>query len=99
MRYGGSQSKLFDYLASGKPIINCGDWGYNLVSLYNCGIVVKDQTSHNIAAAIEKLSHCTKEEMQVMGNNARFVAEQYCQPNLINKLIEVFQYVDQEKKR
>lgn len=99
MKYGGSQSKLFDYLASGKPIINCGDWGYNLVSQYNCGIVVKDQTSHNIAAAIEKLSHCTKEEMEAMGNNARFVAEQYCQPNLINKLIEVFQYVDKEKKR
>ena len=97
MKYGGSQSKLFDYLASGKPVINCGDWGYNLISRYNCGIVVKEQTSVNIANAIEILKNTSEEILNSMGNNARHVAEIYAQPNLVDKLIEVLHYVDKKR--
>lgn len=96
MKYGGSQSKLFDYLASGKPIINCGDWGYNLVSRYDCGVVVENQTSKNIAIAIEKLKNTSKDELIRMGNNARSVAEMYSQPKLVDKLIEVLQFIDKK---
>jgi len=96
MKYGGSQSKLFDYLASGKPVINCGDWGYNLISKYNCGIVVKEQTSTNIANAIEKLKNTSEDDLNSMGKNARCVAEMYAQPNLVDKLIEVLRYVDKK---
>jgi glycosyltransferase involved in cell wall biosynthesis len=89
MKYGGSQSKLFDYLSSGKPIINSGDWGYNLVSRYNCGVVISEQTSENIAFAIQRLYQLSEDELKVMGGNARHVAEMYDQPILVEQLCEI----------
>ncbi|PWM98410.1 MAG: glycosyltransferase WbuB [Massilioclostridium sp.] len=94
MKYGGSQSKLFDYLASGKPIINCGSWGYNLVSRYNCGEVVEEQTCENIAAAIEKLYYTPIDELTKMGRQARIVAEKYSQPMLVGHLISILETFD-----
>lgn len=97
MKYGGSQSKLFDYLASGKPIINCGDWGYNLISRYNCGIVVKEQTGNNIAAAIQTLCEKLKPQLSEMGQRSRTVAEMYDQPKLVDKLCTVIEFVTHER--
>ena len=93
MKYGGSQSKLFDYLASGKPIINCGKWGYNLISRYNCGLVVEEQTPEAIADAMMELSQMPKTEISNMGMMARKVAEMYDQPRLAEKLCEVIDFV------
>ena len=86
MKYGGSQSKLFDYLASGKPVINCGTWGYNLISRYNCGIVDEKQTSISIADAMQRMSQLPKDELEEMGKRARQVAEMYDQPKLADQL-------------
>jgi glycosyltransferase involved in cell wall biosynthesis len=97
MKYGGSQSKLFDYMSSGKPIINCGDWGYNLVSRYRCGIVVKEQTSENIAVAIQQLFEMPNNEIDEMGKRARNVAEMYDQPTLVDQLSEILDIVLLEK--
>lgn len=93
MKYGGSQSKLFDYLASGKPIINCGDWGYNLVSRYKCGIIVEEITGGNIAEAVRTLYEMPKAQLQEMGYQARKVAEIYDQPRIVEKLCEVIGFV------
>jgi len=93
MKYGGSQSKLFDYLASSRPIINCGNWGYNLVSRYSCGIVDEKQTAESIADAMLKLSKMSKEKLEEMGKNARKVAEMYAQPKLVDVLEEVIDTV------
>ena len=92
MKYGGSQSKLFDYLASGKPIINCGDWGYNLILRYNCGIAVKEQTGRNIAEAVLALYELPKSELFEMGKRARGAAELYDQPKIVNDLQKVIEF-------
>jgi len=92
MKYGGSQSKLFDYLASRKPIINCGDWGYNLVSRYNCGIVVKNQTGNNIAKTVKTLYEMPKSQLLMMGERARIVAEMYDQPKIVDILCKVIEF-------
>lgn len=97
MKYGGSQSKLFDYLASGKPIINCGDWGYNLISLYNSGIVVKEQTGNNIAVAIQSLYEMPCELLEQLGKRARMVAEEYDQPVIVDWLLSVLNYVENKE--
>lgn len=93
MKYGGSQQKLFDYLASGKPVINCGTWGYNLVSRYNCGIVDEQQTAESIADAMLKISELPVDELKAMGKRAREVAEMYDQPKLVDQLETVIQSV------
>lgn len=93
MKYGGSQSKLFDYLASGRPIICNTKWGYNLIERYHCGVVADAQTPEAFANTIQDLLHLSKQEIIQMGNNSRMVAEMYDQPQLVNKLCEVIDYV------
>lgn len=89
MKYGGSQSKLFDYLASGTPIICNAKWGYNLIERYSCGVITEDQTPEAFVKAIKRLLSLSEEEIKQMGQNGRIVAEMYDQPQLVDKLCEV----------
>lgn len=98
MKYGGSQSKLFDYLASGKPIICNAKFGYNLIERYRCGLVTENQTSNAFADTVEALCRLSAEELFTMGENARKAAEDYEQPALVDKLCEVFTYIEQKKE-
>lgn len=93
MKYGGSQSKLFDYLASGTPIICNAKWGYNLIERYNCGVVTDDQTPEAFAKGIQYLLTLSEEDIKQMGNNGRKVAEMYDQPELVEKLCKVIDFV------
>nr|WP_297863852.1 glycosyltransferase family 4 protein [uncultured Acetatifactor sp.] len=97
MKYGGSQSKLFDYLASGKPVICNAKFGYNLIERYNCGVVAEDQSAQALADAIEKVYKTNTAELAEMGKRARKTAEMYDQPILVDKLEEVFAYVNNKK--
>lgn len=93
MKFGGSQSKLFDYLASGTPIICNAKWGYNLIERYSCGVVTEDQTPDAFVKAIKELLSLSEEEITQMGKNGRKVAEMYDQPELVDKLCEVIDFV------
>ena len=93
MKYGGSQSKLFDYLASGKPIICNAKFGYNLIERYNCGIVTQNQSSTAFADTVEKICRYSSDKLELMGQQARKAAEDYDQPALVDKLCEVFKFV------
>ena len=96
MKYGGSQSKLFDYLAAGKPILCNAKFGYNLIERYNCGVVTEDQSEMSFADCIEKLRSLSQEELETMGRNSRKTAELYDQPYLVDRLCEVFDYVEKQ---
>ncbi len=98
MKYGGSQSKLFDYLASGKPIICNAKFGYNLIERYNCGLVTENQTSGAFANTVERLCGLSDVELDLMGKKARQAAEDYDQPYLVGKLCEVFEYLNKRKE-
>lgn len=52
LRYGGSQNKLFDYLASGKPIITGDEHKYSIVKNENCGIAKDFKSPDEIVNAI-----------------------------------------------
>lgn len=97
MKYGGSQSKLFDYLVSGRPIICNAKFGYNLITRYNCGVVTENQTSEAFAKAVLELCNMDSNKLAEMGRNARRAAEEYDQPFLVDKLMEVFDYIEKEK--
>lgn len=94
MKYGGSQSKLFDYLASGKPIICNAKFGYNLIERYNCGLVTENQTSEAFANTVEMLCELEESKLKRMGKNARKVAERYDQPSLVDELCKVFNFLE-----
>lgn len=96
MRYGGSQSKLFDYLASGKPVLCNAKFGYNLIERYNCGVVTDNQTPEAFADAVEKLYNMTDKEVTEMGVRARQAAEAYDQPILVDQLCKVFDYLEKK---
>lgn len=93
MKYGGSQSKLFDYLASGKPIICNAKFGYNLIERYHCGVVAENQSAEALADAVENLYKTEPAELTEMGQRARKTAEMYDQPILVDQLEKVFHYV------
>lgn len=98
MKYGGSQSKLFDYLASGKPIICNAKFGYNLIERYNCGLVTENQTSKAFANTVERLCALSEAELNLMGKRARQAAEEYDQPKLVNRLCSIFEYLNKRKE-
>lgn len=98
MKYGGSQSKLFDYLASGKPILCNAKLGYNLIERYNCGIITDNQTPEAFADAVEKLYNMSDSQLYTMGVRARRAAEDYDQPQLVDKLCAVIKYVKNQRR-
>lgn len=93
MKYGGSQSKLFDYLASAKPIICNAKFGYNLIERYDCGIVTENQSEAAFTKVIKEICSLSDEKLELMGENARKAALDYDQPVLVDKLIKVIDYV------
>lgn len=97
MKYGGSQSKLFDYLAAGKPIICNANFGYNLITRYNCGFLTGDQESGSLAKCIERLRLLGPDELDCLGKNARRVAELYDLPKLTDDLEKVFAYLSRKE--
>ena len=97
MKYGGSQSKLFDYLASARPIICNAKFGYNLITRYDCGLVTKDQTSKAFADTIQELYNMPERKLSEMGKNSRIAAEAYAQPILVDKLCQAIDHAERNR--
>lgn len=88
-KFGASLNKLFEYLASGKPIISDCEFGYDLIKKYNCGTVIDSEEPQKIAEAIIEFSKITKEEYREYCINAKKVAEEYDFKVLTDKLIKL----------
>jgi glycosyltransferase involved in cell wall biosynthesis len=90
LKYGCSQNKLFEYAASGKPILSNCKMGYDLILRYKCGIVEEnespEQYARNILYFYEQKESNKYEDMC---KNARKLAEDYEFEKLTDKLIEV----------
>ena len=98
MIYGGSQSKLFDYLSSGKPILSTAKFGFSLIERYKCGIVTKNQSPSAFADAIEYFLSLSKKEKTIMEENALNMLKFYDENATTKRLIEVFEFVDRQQK-
>jgi glycosyltransferase involved in cell wall biosynthesis len=92
LKYGISMNKLFEYLASGKPLLSNTRTGYNLIEEYACGLITKDQSTDALANGILELYNMDIEQRSHMGNQARKAAEDYAQPVLVAKVEEVLLY-------
>lgn len=86
LKYGGSQNKLFEYLASGCPVLLTIEMNYNIVKENNCGVVLKEPDSELIANAVTDMYHMPLDKRQEMAKNAIRVAKEYDFEQLTNKL-------------
>jgi len=89
-KYGISSNKLFDYLASGKPIIFSSNSINNPVEEAEAGITVPPDDPEKLAEAITMLYKMSEEERAEMGKNGRsYVEKYYSIPVLVDKLESV----------
>ncbi len=87
-KYGFSQNKFFDYLASGKPIIsnrNC----HKILDELKCGIIVKGESAEALAEGILKFYNMPKEEYSIYCKNALKAARDFDFKILTDKLEKV----------
>jgi len=88
--YGISSNKLFDYLASGKPIIFASNSINNPVEEAKAGITVPPNNPQAIAQAIIKLYKMSDEDRKEIGINGRkYVEKNHSIAILVDKLEKV----------
>lgn len=90
---GNSSNKLFEYMASGKPIISTVHMGYSIIKKYNCGIELDEDTPNALSEQIMRVYDMSKEEREKMGYNARIGATEFDFKLLTQKLIRVIESV------
>ncbi len=79
---GNSSNKLFEYLASGRPVVSTVKMGYDIIERYNCGYSVEECTVDNIVTAINQVRSLSEEEYLTMCNAARTASEHFDIPTL-----------------
>ena len=89
LKYGGSQNKLFEYLAAGTPVLMTVDMNYNIVTENNCGIALDEPSPLNIANAIVELRNMGADDRKQMSERAKQVASEYDFKELTNKLLKI----------
>lgn len=85
-KYGASLNKMFEYFASGKPTISDCEFGYDLIKRYNCGLVVDNANSEELANSIIKFYKMPKKEYNTFCENAIKAAHDYDFKILTQKL-------------
>lgn len=90
---GNSSNKLFEYMASGKPIISTVKMGYCILKQYKCGISSEDSTAEGLATAILKIYNMSKKEYEEMGKNGLIGVKDFDFEVLTKKLIKCIEKV------
>src|SRR5699024_2615995 len=90
-KYGASLNKLFEYFASGKPVLSDCLFGYDLVDKYNAGIVVENGDAIMIANRILEIKNMQEQDYLSLCNNALKAAMDYDFKNLTSKLINTIE--------
>lgn len=90
-KYGGSQNKNFEYLASGKPILSTIFMGYDIIQKYNAGISLQSQTAESIGEAVILIAQVEKIKYEELARNARKAAGDYDFKILTDKLIRIIE--------
>lgn len=90
---GNSSNKLFEYMASGKPIISTVKMGYSIIDKYKCGVELDQDSPENLAEEIIKFYEMDRIEYDVYGENAKKGAKEFDFVNLTDKLLRVINEV------
>lgn len=76
-KYGGSQNKQFEYLASGKPICSNIAMGYSIIRKYDCGEERNITTPDEYVKTILKYKNMPKQKYEQQCINAKEAAKQF----------------------
>lgn len=90
---GNSSNKLFEYMASGKPVISTVKMGYCILDRYKCGLSLNESTPAELAETILRLRSMPKEEYENMCEMAKNGAKNFDFNVLTDKLIQVIESV------
>jgi lipopolysaccharide/colanic/teichoic acid biosynthesis glycosyltransferase/glycosyltransferase involved in cell wall biosynthesis len=90
---GNSSNKLFEYMASGKPIIATVKMGYSIIDKYQCGFSLERDTPQELATAILKVRNLPGKEYEKLALNAEVGAKDFDYQFLTQKLIAVIDMV------
>lgn len=89
-KYGISFNKIFEYMASKKPIIFSGNVINDIVKESKSGISVEAENSLEIKKAILKIYNLNTQEREILGENGRkYVEENFSTKSLAKKLEKV----------
>jgi glycosyltransferase involved in cell wall biosynthesis len=90
-RYGTSPNKLFDYMYSGRPVLQATPHdGHDLVATADCGISVDAEDVEGIAAAAVALRDMPEAERERLGRNGRaHVVEHHSYAVLADRYIDL----------
>ena len=92
---GNSSNKLFEYMASGKPIISTVRMGYSIIKKYQCGVELDEDTPNALVEQIIRFHDMDAKERDQIGQNARNAASDFDFNILTRKLISVIESVVQ----
>lgn len=70
-RYGVSMNKMYDYMMSGRPIINGVDASNDDVADANCGIKIEPESPQAIIGAVVQVKGMALDERKNLGANGR----------------------------
>ena len=90
---GNSSNKLFEYMASGKPIISTVKMGYCILKKYRCGLSLEECTPEALAEEILKIRRMPKEAYADMAQNAKEGAKDFDFSVLTERLYQVIEDV------
>lgn len=90
-KYGISSSKMFQYMAAGKPIVCNVETMFSDIEEYNIGISKNMKDSQDYASAIKSILELPYHEYNTMCERAKLVAKEYDYPHLTKQMVEVIE--------
>jgi len=88
LRYGMSPNKMYDYLASAKPIVTSIEARNNPVIEANAGIAVEPENPKALAEAIIEIYNMPEKKRKELGMNGRHYIEQYHSTKILAQKLE-----------
>lgn len=90
---GNSSNKLFEYMASGKPIISTVKMGYSIINRYKCGVELNEDTPECLADEIIRFYEMDRIQYEIYSKNAKLGAKEFDFTNLTKRLLSVIDEV------
>ncbi|MBQ0110501.1 MAG: glycosyltransferase WbuB, partial [Oscillospiraceae bacterium] len=95
---GNSSNKLFEYMASGKPIISTVKMGYSPIIGYSCGLEIENCNGQALSEKIVQIKNMEQSEYKQMSENAAAAAQEFDYHVLSQKLNDLLTSVAKEKQ-
>lgn len=88
-QYGIAPLKLFEYMSSGRPIIQSSNSINNVVDQVGCGLTSRSGDVESLIKNIEILTSLGKNELDEMGSSGKKYVLSHCAPEtVVHKLID-----------